>query len=528
MAQSANSFKHLSGASNAGAGGLFLVLAIVLAVIAGGTLALLDQGALAVNTGLVVALIVVIIWALPTTLRAPTQLTASLFIMYSISLFVWPSYIALRLPSLPLVGPARLLQFMFLAMLGYSLSISAEFRERFFRPLRHDNLMRWLLLALVVFQFQSIIWGSFINSALIGQLLTRLLLAQISLIIPLLYAASLYSEQPQKLRILFRALAVAIILLTIIAYFESKVQHVLTLDFFPPEFFDADSYQKATTHAGAFRDGVYRSASIFTLPLTFAEFMALASSAPLYLMLERESVRIRFIGFMLYITAFFGVLLSASRLGVVGFAVVGLVYAILWVFRQALVRKGKFLGPAMVMLIPLAAATAATVFLSSHRLQLVALGTGSTTYSDRARIKQLVLGIGKIFEAPFGHGWDTSGIVLSYGSNTVGATIDNFWLGVALDIGIIGLAVMLALFLVAIYRTSQIYMKTEGEAAQLAAPITASLSAFMVIKLVLSAGENHPLVFILLGAAYGLSYRLGGQNLSQGRPIITTTGFRRA
>jgi O-antigen ligase len=119
------------------------------------------------------------------------------------------------------------------------------------------------------------------------------------------------------------------------------------------------------------------------------------------------------------------------------------------------------------------------------------------------------MGIPHILENPLGHGPGGSGAAMGYSADAF-ITIDNYYLSLGLDYGFIGLFMFLAIFLLTItagFRATLRASKLHEQELSLIIPLSIAMSEFLVIKLVFSQQDNHPLVFAMLGMLVALIWR---------------------
>ena len=85
-------------------------------------------------------------------------------------------------------------------------------------------------------------------------------------------------------------------------------------------------------------------------------------------------------------------------------------------------------------------------------------------------------------------------------------TIDSYFLSVLIEYGLLGFIAYYGIFAIAIYEGSRRYLTdtTDNEDQSFLLPITASFIAFMIAKFVFSQQDNHPVVFMMLGALLAL------------------------
>ena len=133
------------------------------------------------------------------------------------------------------------------------------------------------------------------------------------------------------------------------------------------------------------------------------------------------------------------------------------------------------------------------------------LGDGSHAASTQARIEQVHIGMEKFLQWPFGYGIGQAAITIQPSTSDF-VTIDSYFLSVLLEYGILGFIVYYGIFAIAIYEGSRRYLTdTSGSEDQsFLLPIVASFVAFIAAKSVFSQQDNHPIVFMMLGALVGL------------------------
>ena len=87
-------------------------------------------------------------------------------------------------------------------------------------------------------------------------------------------------------------------------------------------------------------------------------------------------------------------------------------------------------------------------------------------------------------------------------------TIDNYYLSIALEAGVIGFVAYYGAFLAAlIIGAKYLTRAAEQEDTAWLLPALLSIGCYIVIKSVLSQQENHPLAFAMLGMAVILIHR---------------------
>lgn len=452
----------------------------------------------------IVLLMLLSIWALPDRPHAPTKAMEFLFSALLISLVVWPNYLALALPGLPWITALRLTGFPMAFFLLICLSISEDFRTELQRMFEAVPGFWKIFAVFVVMQFITVLLSKEPSAAI-----SRAVLQQINWTGVMVVCAwvCLKPGRAERYVGLILLLALPIIPMTIIEFREQHVlwsQHV-------PSFLKVDDPVAALILSSAVRGatGLYRAKATFSTPLGLAEFLALLTPFALHVAVSGYKPVIRLGCALALPLIFYCIRLTDARLGVVGFFVSVLLYLLFWGLLRLRRNRGDLVAAAVVYAYPAVFGLAVAAILSVRRLNIMVFGDGAQAASNEARQNQLEMGVPKIFANPIGHGPGGSGPAMGYGADAF-ITIDNYYLSIGLDYGVIGLTMFLAIFLLAIghgVRTTMLETTTRDRELSLVIPLTIALSAFLVIKLVFSQQDNHPLVYAMLGMLIALVHR---------------------
>jgi len=157
----------------------------------------------------------------------------------------------------------------------------------------------------------------------------------------------------------------------------------------------------------------------------------------------------------------------------------------------------------------------ATFFI--RRLEMMVWGSQATASSDDARGAQIARGLPKIFANPIGYGPGQGGNVLGFKIGSF-QTIDNYYLLIALEYGVIGFILYYGIILYLIWISGKhILLQRIGGDPEFdyLIPLAIALAQFFVIKSVFSEQGNHPLIYVIMGMIIAIVYRMskaaGGQ-----------------
>lgn len=442
----------------------------------------------------VAILALLIIWALPESQRIPSLWLERFFFAFMAAMLFWPDYLALQLPAMPWITAARLIGLPMVVLLLICLSQSPDFRREMAAKLRANIWLTRLMTVYVVLCVLSIGFSSQPVSS--ANLLVVGLVNWVAVFLVALYVLSKDANIDRFVRLVWLAVVVWFAL----GIWEGAVGHVPWAYNIPP-FLKVEDELLQTIINGSRRaaTGIYRVQGKYTTPLSLAEFMALATPIFIHLAMTAKSRVKRVFAAATLPAIFFVMLATDSRLGVLGFLLAFVIYLFFWSARQWKTVKGSLLGPALSLAYPFIFISflAATVLIG--RLRRLVWGTGAQASSTDSRQAQLEMGWADFIARPWGYGFGRAADTLGYRDLAGRLTIDNYYLSVTLDIGIIGLCVYLAMFLVTIYRGGSRSITDHDEISGWIVPVGVSLINFVIIKSVLSQVEGHAFAFALLG-----------------------------
>lgn len=448
----------------------------------------------------IVVLVLLAIWALPEAHNAPTKSMELMFAAVLISLLVWPNYLALSLPGLPWITAIRLFTLPLAFLFLISLSSSSKFRGELAHALRAAPGLWLLITGFVVIQFATIPL-----SKSPSDLFTTVTNAQLNWTMLFLVAAWV-AQQPGKANNYINLFIFLSIPMCIIAIFEASAQYLLWINNVPP-FLKIDDVLAAKYMAAVTRDGVYRVKSVYASPLSFAEALALLTPFCIHITVQKYRPSYRALALFLIPTFFLCIRFTDARLGILGMLVSVLAYFLLWALLQLGRNARSLMAAAVVYAYPAAFGAAIMAVLFVYRIRVLVLGGGAQASSDDARQAQVQMGIPKILSHPQGYGAGNAAETLGYAPFGM-ITIDNYYLSVALDYGILGFICFYGMFIAAIVAAIRAILKSpaalDTPEKTLLIPLTVSMTVFVVVRGVLSQEDNHVLAFALFGLLVGV------------------------
>lgn len=452
-----------------------------------------------------VMLALLVIWLLPETGRAPIKLIEQLFFAFIFVLLFWPDYMAVDIPPLPWLTAMRIVVTPLALALLLGLSQSSQFRKDLGRVHVAAPAIGRLVLA---FGFLAVFSTVFSEEPF-----WTLNKSSIALLywVMIFYIAAYVFSKDGRLQTFFTLVWLLCAVISVVAAIEFSMGQVPWANHIP-NFLKIEDPAVIRSLAGSTRAyvGIHRVQSKFTTPLGLAEFLSCATPIVLYFVTFGKNVAVRMLAGLTLPLILFAILYTDARLGMVGFFSSLLLFALFWGTLRWKFDRNSLLGPSTVLAFP---AIGLTFFVASFfigRLRNLVWGTGAQTSSNDARVEQMTMGIPKIIHQPWGYGMGRSGAELGFVAPSGQLTVDNYFLTVALDFGILGLAIFLAMFLTAIWKCSRALLvhKTVDADFLMTGPIIICMANFLIIKSVFSQIETHPFFFAVLGAAVALIYRL--------------------
>ena len=447
---------------------------------------------------------VILVWALPETDAAPEQALTALFFAFVASLGLWPNYLALVLPGLPWITVARLTGFPLVVVFVICLSVSQRFRSQFASNLRGDPVIWRLVLVFSAIQFVSIVFSKDKGSSV-----DRFLTAQISWTLVMFIAVFVMSK-PRLVTQWVRLTWLTLIPIGLSGVWENHLHHVPWLGHIPSFLKIEDPHilgiLYGTTRAGS---GIYRVQSTFTTSITLSEYIALILPFIFYYLFTSSKILIKAAAAVTAVFMSYIIYLSNSRSGMVGLIISIMLSVLYWGAIKWRRDRGSLIGPAIVISYPITGAAVLAATFVIGRLHRLVWGGGAYTNSTLARHEQMHLGIPKIISHPWGYGIGQGAQTLGFTLQNGFLTIDNYYLDIALEYGVVGFIVFYGLLAYTIYKGGWFAYFDDQKDPEISflAPASIALLSFLIIKSVFSQQDNNPIAFMLIGMVLALITR---------------------
>lgn len=445
-----------------------------------------------------------VVWALPEFDKAPTEAMEKLFFIFFVSLPMWPNYLAVALPGLPWITVARILGFPLVFMLLLSISVSASFRADMAKSLSAVPLLWKAIAAFSILQVLSVALS---NAPTIS--INKLLVAQVNWT-AMFFISAFFFVRPGRIERWGVLLCIMALILGLIAVPEFMQSKPLWADHIPPFLaVEDESVQRVLTGRRRAGTDLYRVLGTFSTALGFSEFLALSTPFLLHFALGPFKIWLRLGAIATLPVVLNAIILTDSRLGMVGFLMSCFLYVFFWGALRWRQNPRSLIGPAVVLSYPLLAVMFVGAVLSIQRLRVMTLGGGKHVASTEARYDQVALGIPKLLSHPFGYGIGRGAEGLGYTNPGGAMTIDSYFLLIALDYGVGGFLLFYGIFIIAMWHAFRtIIGGTYDREQTMLVPLLIALFCYFVIKSIYAGVENQSAIYMMFGAIIALIYRI--------------------
>lgn len=453
----------------------------------------------------VVVCFLIALWLMPDRRIFPLRPIMRMFGVTLFLMLAWPNYIAVVLPGLPWLTPTRMALFGLTFLFLYSVSTSSPLRHHLLTVAGSSKLLWTTFLIWQAAMVVSLVFSPAIAKSMKGLFDNELRLVQMFFIGCLVFAPRGGATWAVRLMLIMAAIW------AVDGFIELRLGY-------PPWAYSIPSFMKIDDNALAnilgsqarSDDGIYRVRGPYVNSLVLSEFFAMCTPFIIHFLLTGRRPALRVAMAFLWPLVIAAIVVTQSRLGLVGTLLSVGLYVPFWAFRQWRANGTSIIGPSLLFGAPLVAGALIGVIFSSHTLTMRILGGGAQASSDEARTVQRNLAIPKIATHPLGYGLDQSAKTLGFYSPSGLLTVDNHYLTTLLDIGIPGAIGFYGMFLAASVIGVRVFMTTATREHELAGPLGIMCFNFVVLKSVLSEEHSHSLALLLVGMSAALWARERG------------------
>lgn len=488
------------GLSLPGVGKLLLWLLAALAVgfvaLVFGGIAALYPASFTAQLTMLIAVGVIFLAALLIPSEASAPFTSLRRLLYALVVVwvAWPTYLSYHgLPG-PDVNPPRLLYWALVALWFFWFVASRDLRAQLFSRIKRFKpfvIMLFLYLAWLVL-------GSLFSEGVMYSLHYSIKL-MIGPVLIFFIALSILRDR-RDVDVVFFLMVIGALIACAVGFWEAAKKANVFYDLVPSLFpqgtaaaeFWADKLASDKSRAGA-----YRVMATFSHPLTFGEYLVLCLPLAVYLLGYSRHFWVRSLSLAAIPAMLAGIYLSHTRSTLLAAGVV--IASVVAFLGVRAVRQRRSFGLSVAGTFSIVALIFALIMLAGVATELVVGRNAAEAGSSMTRVIMLERGASRVLESPIvGHGPGLAAYKLGFLPGLGTLTIDNYYLSVAIDTGLIGLILFLGLLLYPIVKgffTSQPLLGRDGARISV---IVAALLGFSVVKVVLSLTENLGEVFLLI------------------------------
>jgi len=450
--------------------------------------------------GIFILPILIGIFAVAPQRRAmPKRLALTLIFMSAILLPLWPVYLHVKIGPAPIITPPRLVLYLLSAMWIYDMAVSPIRRAQFALAVRRSAPVTMLvfalfglgLMSLPLAEGRAIAVPEFFRQAIIH-------------LLPFCAVMTYIRRRREFLRFI-QLLTIGACVSGAIALVEIGSGTLLASLLSP--FISDNAEWLRLAQSQKIRDGVFRAQASHTHPLSLGEFLSMTAPLALAFCLSARTRLVRFAWAGGLILVIAGALATNSRGAMMAIAVAMAVSGLILFYR--------FLQTAAAdRYRPLAGLITAGVLAASPLIGLAAHGviTGSAgaqaAKSSQSRVEQIEMAWPKIMKRPVGgYGTGRSARILGYFGRAL--TIDNYYLTLAIDMGLPGPIVFFGL--IAAFGVVSLKRSRDGplDDRLIYVGLAASAAAFAVSRTIISQTGNLSILYVLLGAFAGAAATAG-------------------
>ncbi len=481
---------------------LLIALALIYALVSGYFLGVFQQYILLQFLAPCLVLAALALWAMPDRSGVSHHYLERGFFTLIVVNVLWPVYLAIALPGLPWITVSKLVLLVTLLTFGIVVATDRQARSEIGVIFSKAKIIKIALITFICTQFLSLPTAHHLSNSL-GATINYQFYWTGVLLMSMLVAA-----KPGRVDTIAKCILGTAAALCLIAFWENHLQHLPWIGHIP-SFVQVSDPVVEQMLSGVRRaaDGLYRVQTTYTTSLSCAEFMALAIPFVIHYFLTSQRIWVRAMLFVLYVSIIFTIVVTRSRLGMIGLGIAHLAYPLVIGIRRRGMIRNDLIGPSLIALYPAMLAGFMGALLASRRLYVMFIGGGQHQASNDARESMYHNGIPLILKHPWGYGANEGAGVLGYVDPSGQLTIDSYYLSIGLDYGVIGFVAFYGMLLAAIYLAVRVYLTSKDDAARISAPVAIALGNYFVIKSVLSQSQNQFLMFALVGVSLALNYR---------------------
>jgi hypothetical protein len=465
-------------------------------ITAGGTQAI---GLVGTPIGIMAAMC---LWLLPDVHRTANPPFYKLMIAYVVLLAAWPGYVAIALPGLPWITPARFVLGIMLAVMALQFAQFPEVRQRIRDTIFYDRLAVRLY---VGFWITAIVALPFAPSP--SGALSYGIMQEVLALSPGLALAWVLSKDIERLPRILLVLSLCCILTMVVAVVENIMQQPPWMNYIP-SFMMVDQELLTTYLSTQARTGDrrYRIRSTFGIVLYYSQYLCILLPVLTYHMLRmRGSARLLLpllVVLILHTVWYANARTASLALLLSLFGSAGLVLLRTLVYRRS---GDPFKTLFQAVMLAAVIGVLGVAIASSHRAQMYTIGGDQHAASNLTRDRQWNNTWDQLVRNPIGVGLGNSPTFV--GTSGRGQQIvDSLYINMLVDVGPIGFMCFFGFYIRLAWLGLITYIRARDELDEMAGPITLGLIGLVVSAYVISFSDNN-YIGMMFGVAIYLLHR---------------------
>lgn len=432
------------------------------------------------------------LWLMPDVTNPRDPPFHKLFLAYLFLVSAWPNYVALALPGLPWITPARLVLIGLLLTVTLQLAQNAQLRRYVVDTMTHD---KWVARAWLCYYAVCLLVAAvgLTPATSLGIVANSLMLNSVHMVV----AVWLFRRESAYWSVTL-SITLALIFVLLVALLESWMQMPPWINHIPSFMrVDEDYLELYLSPQSRIGDGRYRVRSTFPLVLYFGFYLNLVMPLLLYYMSRMRGPKI-LLALALAVLIAFVVWFANARTAIlsVAFSVAG--FMALLMGRQLLSgRKTDGLKSGLV-LAGLAAALlmGAALVASSHRAKVFMFGGAQHADSDAGRDLQWDNTWRYLRGNVIGAGAGNSGILVGVPQANGILAVDSGWINILVDNGPLSFVFYMTIWLRLIYLGIVTFLRARTPLENLAGVFAICILNYVVSSYVVSSGLVTYLCYI--------------------------------
>jgi O-antigen ligase len=427
-----------------------------------------------------------------------------LFLAFIFLLPLWPNYAELKFGGLPNLAPDRLLRIaLFFGFVIIFFTNSAPVQLMKQRLEKH-----WVLVFALTAFYGMRILSAFLSPNTVFQLYV-FLKNEFLVSFPVFFYALLAIRDTKSIKKILITLVVSGFIASIVALIDFYKKKNLFMDLVP-----VNTDYLMSVFLDKTRDDSYRAQGTFEHPIMLGQFFIFL--IPIVWITFRQSKNIIYSLFYL-LTGFLSlatIYISGSRAALGLGLIVILIITLYEIYEWSKISKHRILQYLILSQIPIP--IFALIIASYTYKQSLIGGTQETLSSTNSRLDMLIGGIPKIFESPvYGHGLGEAISVFSLVGRAGIQTLDNYYILLGLETGIICLLLFFIIFSVTFIQMAKFGITEKSKESSLAFSFALILFIYTIQMAIHSLHQQIWLVYLLMACYIVLQQNLHFKKVSK-------------